>query len=279
MDGTVRDETLFERALIKLIRKNFDQPARLVPVDLDPLREIVGDGALDYTLVIGLFHFINRIADLLHVAPEALPESLRRFGFLRRMTVRIASLIMSRMDLKNRKFGSSYEETLENITPLFEQTMDRKPGDAFAPVKTRPKLIEVFQFILEEQVIHTSLNRETLADIHRTVEDALPAAIDDAKGFHARPENPVEAFAFVGTRYAYRTTENMIDELRRMNYDDVGILDLAIAVAIANFWARTHRLLSLEPELFYVGSREALIIRTRSVNDMFLQYTPSAAQL
>ena len=236
-----------------MIRKNFDQPARLVPSDLDPLREIVGDGALDYTLVIGLFHFIDRIADLLHVAPEALPESLRRFEFLRRLTVRIASLIMSKMDLQNRKFNPSYEETLENITPLFEQAMDRKPGDAFAPVKSRPRLIEVFRFILEERVIHTSLSRETLANIHRTVEDALPANIEDVQGFHARPENPVEAFAFAGTRYAYRTTKDMIDGLRRMNYDDVGILDLAIAVAGANYWARTHRLLGFEPGLFYVG--------------------------
>ncbi|MBC2716112.1 MAG: hypothetical protein HF978_12465 [Desulfobacteraceae bacterium] len=193
------------------------------------------------------------MADLLNVSPEALPEPLRRFEFLRRFTVRIASLIMSKMDLQNREFNSSYEETLENITPLFEQALGRKPGDAFASVKSRPRLIEVFRFILEEQVIHTSLSRETLAKIHRTVEDALPAGVEDAKGFHKCPENPVEAFAFVGTRYAFRTTKDMIDDLRRMNYDDVGILDLAIAVASANYWARIHRLLCLEPELFYVG--------------------------
>jgi len=214
---------------------------------------IVGDGAIDYTLVIGMFHFINRIADLLHVPPEALPEPLRRFEFLRRLTIRIASLIMSKMDLENRIFNFSYEETLENITPLFEQAMGKKPGNVFAPVKSRPRLIEVFRFILEERVIHTSLNRETIANIHRTVENALPAGNDDVKGFHKRPKNPVEAFAFVGTRYAFRTTKDMIDDLRRMDYDDVGILDLAIAVAGANYWARTHRLLGFEPELFYVG--------------------------
>ncbi|MBT3259275.1 MAG: hypothetical protein HN366_22875, partial [Deltaproteobacteria bacterium] len=60
---------------------------------------------------------------------------------------------MSRMDLKNRKFNASYEETVENITALFEQAMGRKPGDAFVPIKSRPKLIEVFRFILEERVI------------------------------------------------------------------------------------------------------------------------------
>ena len=36
-------------------------------------------------------------------------------------------------------------------------------------------------------------------------------------------------------------------------YDDIPILDLAIAVAEANQWARIHRLLGLGPELFYVG--------------------------
>jgi len=193
------------------------------------------------------------MADLLNVPSEALPEPLRRFEILRRLTVRIASLIMSRMDLQNRKFNSSYEETLENMTPLFEQAMGRKPGNAFAPVKSRPRLIEVFRLALEERDVHSSLNRETLASIHRTVEDALPAGIEDAKGFHKRPENPVDAFALVGTRYAFRTTKDMIDELRRINYDDVGILDLAIAVAGANYWARIHRLFGLESELFYIG--------------------------
>ena len=40
--------------------------------------------------------------------------------------------------------------------------------------------------------------------------------------------------------------------LQRAGYDDLGILDLAIAVSDANQWARTHRLLGLAPELFYV---------------------------
>ncbi len=193
------------------------------------------------------------MADLLNVSPEALPEPFRRFEFLRRFTVRIASLIMSKMDLQNRKFNPSYEETLKNLTPLFEQAMGMKPDDAFASVKSRPRLVEVFRLILEEREVHTSLNRETLAKIHRTVEDALPEGIEDVKGFHKRPENPVEAFAFVGTRYAYRTTKDMIDALRKINYDDVDILDLAIAVAGANFWARIHRLLGLEPDLFYLN--------------------------
>jgi hypothetical protein len=64
------------------------------------------------------------------------------------------------------------------------------------------------------------------------------------------------ALAFVGTRYAYRTTVDMIDALRQKGYDDTGILDLAIAVAEANQWARIHRLLDLDPAIFYLNPQE-----------------------
>jgi hypothetical protein len=84
------------------------------------------------------------------------------------------------------------------------------------------------------------------------VEKALPATVIDAQGIHPIPDDPIEAFAFVGTRYAFRTTKQMIDGLRQKGYDDLGILDLAIAVADANLWARMYRLVGLKPELFYL---------------------------
>ncbi len=68
-----------------------------------------------------------------------------------------------------------------------------------------------------------------------------------------RPTDPVEAFAFVGSRYASRTTERMIEALREAGYDDLGILALTIAVADANNWARLHRLAGLPAELGYAG--------------------------
>jgi alkylhydroperoxidase family enzyme len=86
--------------------------------------------------------------------------------------------------------------------------------------------------------------------VHHGVEAALPSRREEAEGFHPRPADPIDAFAFVGTRYAARTTEGMIEALRRDGFDDVAILDLAIAVADANQWARTHRLLGLEAGLF-----------------------------
>ena len=110
----------------------------------------------------------------------------------------------------------------------------------------------MLRLALEEQVDRSTVDPRTLGRVQRTVEAALPRTRADAEGFHARPSDPVEAFAFVGTRYAPRTTPAMIDALRRAGWDDLGILDLAIAVADANQWARQHRLLGLPAWLLYV---------------------------
>ncbi len=120
--------TPIERELIALVRKAFERPALLSPADLQPLREVAGDAALDYTLVLGGFHFINRIADTLGLTTEVFPTSLRRFEPLRRLSVRIASFIIGKMDLVNRDYGISYQEALGNLAPSFERATGRKPG-------------------------------------------------------------------------------------------------------------------------------------------------------
>jgi len=245
--------TPLERALVALARKACEQPAQLAPSDLDPVRTLVGDGALDYTLVLCSFHFINRIADLLHVDPEALPTRLRRFEILRRLTVRVASLLLSRMDLANREYTASYEEALAQAAPALGRAVEGRLEDHLEPLRSRPKLVEAMQLATEERDTRSSLDRATLVKIHRTVENALPVSAGETAGFHPRPPDPVEAFAFVGTRYAYRATEEMIRGLRDSGYSDLGILDLAVAVADANQWARFHRLLGLAPGLFYLG--------------------------
>jgi len=242
-----------ERELITLARKAYEAPAKLIPSDLDMIRDIVGDGALDYALVIGSFHYINRIADLLQVSPEALPASLRRFELLRRITIRVAGFMLAKMNLANRTYPVNFEEAVEKLKLFFENTPKRRLEDELESLKTRPKLVEVLQLKIADRDRNNSLNREILTKIHRTVEAALPTVVDEAEGFHTHPEDPVEAFAFVGTRYAYRVTEHMIDTLRQAGYDDTGILDLAIAVADANQWARIHRLADLDTGLFYLG--------------------------
>jgi hypothetical protein len=253
LDGTARDATSLEIALIALVRKTCEAPARLSPVDLAPLRAAAGDAALDYALVMAAFHFINRIADLLHVDPEALPARLRRFEPLRRLGLRIASRLMARMDLANRGYTTPYDEALAALAERTGTPLDGLPG----ALRARPKLLEVLRLALEERDLRSTLGRDTLARIHRTVEAALPAGVEETRGFHERPADPVEAFAFVGTRYAYRTTPESIDALRHAGYDDLGILDLAIAVSDANQWARLHRLLGLAPELFYLTAPAA----------------------
>ena len=231
------------------MRKTSAAPARLEPADLDPLRALVGHGALDYAHVAATFHFINRVADLLHVDPEVLPAGLRRVEPLRRVMVRGASLLMRRMDLRPRPYTTTYEDALAALARLCARIGRPPPGHALLPLRARPKLIEAIRLRLEERA-RASLDRETLARVDRAVEAALPARAEDAEGFHARPQDPVEAFAFVGTRYAQRTTDGTIAALRRAGFDDLGILDLAIAVADANQWARTRRLTNVPADVF-----------------------------
>src|SRR5690242_12945685 len=104
LDGTAPEPTPLERALVELVRKATLAPARLTPADLDPVRAAAGDDALEYAAVLAAFHFINRVADLLHVDSDALPESLRRYELVRRIAVRATSVLMRRMDLRLRPY-------------------------------------------------------------------------------------------------------------------------------------------------------------------------------
>jgi hypothetical protein len=162
--------------------------------------------------------------------------------------------MMGRMDLANRDYRISYDEVLSNMAPFMEASLREGLEEMLAPMKPRSKLMENLQLAIEERDRRSSLDRETVAKVHRTVEAALPLSKEEAEGFHARPEDPVEAFAFVGTRYAYRATRAVIDALRREGFDDLNLLDLAIAVADANQWGRMYRLLGLGRELFYVAA-------------------------
>ena len=244
--GADPSPTALERALVDLVRRAQETPALLRSADLDPLCAVAGDDALDYLLVLCAFHFINRVADLLAVPPEVLPSALRRFESMRRLGVRAASLLLRRMDLANRPEGTSFEDARARVEGVIGQDV----GAALEPLRPRPRVVESLGLALEERDRVTSLDRATLARVQHTVEAALPHSPEEAAGFHARPADPLEAFAFVGTRYAQRTTPAMIAALRRAGYDDLGILDLAIAVADANQWARMHRLAGLPPALF-----------------------------
>ena len=251
INGVAANVTPLERELILLIWKTHEQPARLTPSDLDPIRGLVGDGSIDYVQILETFHYINRIVGLLNVSPEILPLPLRRFDLLRKGIVHLLSYFMAKGDLANRDYGVTYEDALSNLTPIFVRATGKEPNNELEPLRSRPKLVEVFQMHLEERDIRSSLDRDTMAKIQNTVETALMANTEQTDGFNSHLRDPVEEYAYTGTRFAYRTTVDMIDALRKEGYDDLGILDLATAVADANKWARTYRLLSLDPNLLF----------------------------
>ncbi|MFT4572592.1 MAG: alkylhydroperoxidase family enzyme [Hyphomicrobiaceae bacterium] len=239
-----------EDALLELARRAHEQPARLTTTDLDPLRKLVGDDALDFAMVLGGFHHINRIADLLHVDSEALPESLRRFDFMRRLGVRMGARMMGRMDLANRAYDDDYESAVSQIVPLLAPQIHRTASELLSAVRVRPKIVEALRMALEDRLRRSTVSAPVRARVARVCAEALPSTAEEASGFHPRPSDPVDAFAFVGTRYPARTTEEMIQALRDVGYDDEGILDLAIAIADANLIERLQRLLGLDASLF-----------------------------
>ncbi len=224
------------------------EPALLGPDDLGPVREAAGDGALTYTLVLGAFHYINRMADLLHVESEILPQALRRFPVARRFAVSLASRLFARMDLASKEPLRDFEESLVAIGPIYQRATGRAARKDLAGLRARPFLVEVLRASLEERERATLSLRE-VARVHELVERWLPRCREEAEGFHPRPSDPLESFVFVGTRHAARTTGKMLDALRADGYDDLGLLDLAHAVADANQWARVHRLLGLPSDI------------------------------
>ncbi|HXC51338.1 MAG TPA: hypothetical protein VN634_10675 [Candidatus Limnocylindrales bacterium] len=230
-----------------LVRRSFEAPALLSEADLDPLREAAGDSALTYACVLGAFHYINRIADLLHVDSEFLPESALRFGSVRRIGVFFATRLLRRMDLRNRHYTGSFETECDRIARRAEKDVDVLARE-LAALRPRPWLIEVLRLSLEERE-RALLETEEVARVHALVEEFLPRNAGEAEGFHPRPDDALEAFVFVGTRYAARTTPDMITALRRQGASELRILDLAHTVADANQWARVRRLLGLPHDL------------------------------
>ena len=127
--------------MIELARKSIDAPATLSPDDLATLRGLLGDGAIDYTVVLGAFHYINRIADLLHVDSEALPESLRRFEVLRRISVRMAGWMFRKVDLTNRAFEDTFDEALDRFAPEYREATGRAVGNRLDALRARPQTV------------------------------------------------------------------------------------------------------------------------------------------
>ncbi len=146
---------------------------------------------------------------------------------------------MRRMDLRPRAYDGSPEDVAARLARAGAPPPER--------LRETPWLLECLALALEERDLPRPVDRATLAAIHREVEAALPSSREDGEAPFERPEDPVQALARLGTRQAWRMTPDLVERLRAKGYDDRGLLDLVLAVADANQWARLHRLLGLPP--------------------------------
>jgi hypothetical protein len=188
----------------------------------------------------------------LHVDSEALPARWRRYEWLRRAGVWAASRLMARMDLSNR---AERIDVAAELAAIASYLPTQVTAQDLEPLRRWPKVLAYYRGLLLERHAASSLDAATTRLVWETVARALPAGPDEAHGFHDRPRDPVAAFAFVGTRYAARTTPEMIAALRAAGYDDLGVMDLAIAVSDANAWARVTRWLGLDRLWDVCGAR------------------------
>jgi hypothetical protein len=111
-------------------------------------------------------------------------------------------------------------------------------------ILSTPKLYQMFLLPLHTLTDKALLFRCGYYSGHQLkdqlVEASLPANNQETIGLDPMPKDPIEAFAFVGTRCAHRATKDLIDAVRQVGYRDLEILDLAIAVATANMRARIY---------------------------------------
>ena len=231
-----------ERAIDELVRKSVRAPARLEPADLRPLVALLGvGGALEIVAMLGGFHFITRIADFVGIESD-LPMLRRRWPRLRAFSVRLQAAVFRRMmDLRN--------EASNVDVPALLAEMERVRGGplpaGYAAMRESPSAAA---WAHRATVELPTLPPEMLARVTAGVAAALPATEDEATGFHPRPADPLDALVFVGTRYAARTTDELVDAVRKSRgWDDGALTDCFYAIAYRNGVERVDRLLAALP--------------------------------
>jgi alkylhydroperoxidase family enzyme len=177
-----------------------------------------------------------------------LPRALRGVAPLRRLSLRATTLVLRRMDLAVRPYGTTFADACTRLEAA------GGAAAALEPLRTRPQLVEWLALGVEERSHPGALDRATRARVQRAVAAALPRGAEEADGPHARSPEPVEAFAVLGTRYAHRATAADVAALRRVGHDDRAILELAIEIADANQWARLHRLAGIPADAYPPGT-------------------------
>jgi uncharacterized peroxidase-related enzyme len=228
-----------ERVLEAFVQKSARTPARLRPEDLEPLLAAFGTiGTLEIVMVLAAFHFINRVADLAGVASDV-PLVQRRWRWLRRLGVRVQAATVRRwFDLGPADARVDAPALLAEIAAVRGAPL--APG--YAAMRWAPNVAASLHAVVRELPTIDRTLRERVA---RAVAAALPADEDESTGFHARPADPLDALAFVGTRYAARATDAMVDAVRaRYGWTDAEVTDLIFAIGYQNAAERLDRLLA-----------------------------------
>lgn len=221
------------------MRKTVREPARLEPADLAPLLDrFATAGTLELVTVLGAFHFINRIADLVDV-PSDLPLIQRDWPRLRRLGVRVQAMgLRWLVDLRSRPADVDAAALLADLEALRGGALP--PG--YAAMSEAPSTVASFHAMMREL---PSVDADLLARVTRAVAAALPATEEESTGFHARPSDPLDALAFVGTRYPARTTDAMVGAVRAAyGLGDAELTDVFYAIAARNAVERLDRLLA-----------------------------------
>lgn len=230
-----------ERAIDTLVRKSVRAPATLEPADLGPLARLFGvGGALELVAMLGGFHFITRIADMVGIESD-LPIIQRRWRWLRTLGVRLQGFVFRHgLDLANQ----TIEVDVADLLAEMERIRGPLPA-GYAAMREAPNVAAWAHRITREE---PTLDPAMLAEVTAGVRTALPASEDEVTGFHPRPADPLDALVFVGTRYAARTTDAMVAALRKARgWSDAEITDCFFAIAYRNGVERVDRLLATMP--------------------------------
>ncbi len=224
--------------LYDLAQKALLAPALLEPGDLAEAVTVYGRrGALELMAILGSFHFINRIADLVGIQSD-LPMVQPRWTWLRRLGVRAQGWAMGRfLDMSHQASDIDAAACLEEA----QQVLGPLP-EGYAQLTEAPP---VAAFLTTVSAVVQRIDPAVFDAVTPAVAAALPHGEDEATGFHERPGDPIEALAFVGTRYAVRTTDAMVDAVRqKTGYGDPEILDLFYAISMRNALERMNRLMA-----------------------------------
>lgn len=243
--GTLSGDALepHERAIEALVAKSVREPARLAPSDLtDLLRTLGRIGTAEVVAMLCAFHFINRIADLTGIRSD-LPVISSVKSPLWRLGAQLQGLMMRAfMRLDNRQ-PDAYDpaSTLAEVgalrgiqLPAGYKLLAEAPGPLAWLATCRDSWGRI--------------DADLLTCVSAAVAAALPSSVEEIRGFHARPDDPLVALAFVGTRYAARTTNALVDAVRvARKCDDGELTDIFYTIAMCNCWERLDRLLATEP--------------------------------